>query len=204
VSAAEAIDPAVAYLVTSKGEQITVDADLFPVLSEYAWRLDQKGYPRRTIRLTPGRAGKKSSVFLHRQVAGAKPGEVVDHVNGRPTDCRRSNLRLVTALGNSRNVRSSKNTKAGKPKGVYQTSSGKYAAAIGAGEKKADGKSRRIYLGSFDTPELAANAYDDAALRYFGEHAATNLLSQADEAWALERMRQADADEATLNAGGSL
>jgi len=55
-------------------------------------------------------------------------------------------------------------------KGVqFINRSNKYGAQIKVG-------TQRVWLGSFETPELAAKAYNDAALKYFGEFAFQNNL----------------------------
>lgn len=60
-------------------------------------------------------------------------------------------------------------------RGVYYLSSEKckrkkpWLAQIGAGKKS-------VYLGYFATPEQAARAYNDAALRYYGEFAELNEI----------------------------
>jgi hypothetical protein len=188
--------PAEPARVELSGGQVTlIDTCDLSWVSEYAWRLSNRGYACRTIRLGTGRAAKKSALHLHRVIAGAQPGQLVDHLDGDPLNNQRANLRITDHLGNSRNIRNSKNAKCGSYKGVYFVrKSGKWAAHIGAGERKPNGKARVIHLGCFATPELAARAYDDAAIRYFGEHAATNFLSPADEKWALEQLLAAERD----------
>jgi hypothetical protein len=170
------------HLFTSKGERILVDDDLLDELSEHTWLLDGHGYPRRTIRVTRGRNGKKTAEYLHRRVIGATKGQIVDHINGNPLDARRSNLRLVTPQENCRNTHRSKNRKGGGFKGVYFVKrSQRWAAHIGAGDRQEDGRARHVHLGCFDTPEEAARRYDCAALVHFGNHAALNFEAEREE-----------------------
>lgn len=48
----------------------------------------------------------KRFVFLHREIMGLKAGDPreVDHENGNPLDCRRSNMRVVTHAQNQQNL----------------------------------------------------------------------------------------------------
>ncbi|HEY3494805.1 MAG TPA: HNH endonuclease [Polyangiaceae bacterium] len=170
-----------AHLLTNKGDRILVDDDLLPELAKHAWLLDGKGYPRRTIRVTRGRSGKKTAEYLHRRVIGAEKGQIVDHVNGNPLDARRANLRLVSPEQNSRNTHRSKNRKLGGFKGVFYIERVKrWSAQIGAGPKKPNGRAGLIHLGMFKTGEDAARAYDRAALLFFGAHAALNFEAERD------------------------
>ena len=133
-------------------------------------------YAQHTYRLTPGRQGKKTSIQLHRFIVDAQPGQIVDHIDGDPLNNVRSNLRITDARGNSTNVTRSKNQRTGGFKGVsWNKGAGKYEANIAAGEVKANGKRRKLYLGLFTDPRSAARAYDAAALKFFGEFAALNF-----------------------------
>ena len=163
------------HLVTRTGERIAVDVGDFDHLSKFSWCLHSDGYPCRHPS-RPYHNGKKSRISLHRQILAAKQGEVVDHRDGNPLNATRANLRITDPLGNARNTVNSKRQKRGQFKGVYLVKkSGRWAALIGAGEKKPDGRSRLIHLGCFDSPREAALAYDRAALSYFGDFAALNF-----------------------------
>ena len=93
--------------------------------------------------------GKKKNYQIHRIIAYAylgldinNPKKVIDHINRLRNDNRVSNLRLVSHQENMFNTNA---------KG-YSKKRNKYEAKIGL-----NGKS--IYLGIYDTRELAYNAY---------------------------------------------
>lgn len=92
-------------------------------------------------------------VLLHRWIVGLGPGgtKVVDHINRRPLDCRRSNLRAVSQGENNLN-RALPDREL--PRGVYP--SGKRYVA------KLKRHSRTRHLGTYDTPEQAAAAVLEA------------------------------------------
>jgi hypothetical protein len=103
-------------------------------------------------------------VYLY--VHGKMP-EQISHKNGILTDDRTTNLRPVTISQRQMGKRG----KLGRdlPKGVCQQSRGSklFYARIKIGGKQ-------YYLGSFETAEEAAEAYDGAAKNLFGEYARLN------------------------------
>ena len=109
--------------------------------------------------------------YMHRLIAGARPKEVVDHVNRNGLDNRRRNLRIATHGQNSAN-RIADRRRSGKTsqyKGVhFDKSRGKWAGHI-----HVNGKSRA--LGRFNTEIEAAAAYDRAAVEAWGRFARLNL-----------------------------
>ncbi|CAN7069917.1 unnamed protein product [Brassica oleracea var. botrytis] len=74
-----------------------------------------------------------------------------------------------------------KATTEGKKKfrGVRQRPWGKWAAEISCG-RALKGRRDRLWLGTFDTAEEAALAYDNAAVQLIGPHAPTNFSFPAE------------------------
>lgn len=123
-------------------------------------------YPYTT--LTPRGSRKSVIAKLHRLIVGARTGQCVDHINGDTLDNRRSNLRLCTTTENNRNVRHY--GLSSQFKGVQRLANciDRWRAHI-----QVDG--RLIHLGCFPSAAEAARAYDEAALKYFGEFARLNF-----------------------------
>lgn len=110
----------------------------------------------------------KSYFYAHRIVwalhnGDAPEGMFVDHINNDPTDNRITNLRLATRGQNTANSRLQQRSTT-KFKGVtFHKRVGRYMAQI----KSEDSGYR--YLGYYDTPEEAHEAYTAAAKIIHGE-----------------------------------
>lgn len=65
--------------------------------AQHRWYRHSRGYAYRRVDGT--------TVYLHRMIAGLRPGDglYVDHINRNPLDDRRANLRVVTPAGNAQN-----------------------------------------------------------------------------------------------------
>lgn len=108
--------------------------------------------------------------YLHRLIVSRAVGEipkgmVTDHIDGDGLNNRRGNLRLATRAQNSANA--APRGGASKYRGVFK-GKGKWCAQIAKGGV-------RISLGSFDTEEEAAAAYDETAKSLHGQFARLNL-----------------------------
>lgn len=120
---------------------------------------------------------KKKTLFLHQDIAKAKYGNydtsklICDHINRDSLDCRRKNIRLVTASENNQNRKVFKDKTKSKYKGVYKRQEPRktWLSTIAL-------QGKVYYLGDFKTEKEAALAYNKKAKELYGEFANLNKI----------------------------
>lgn len=158
-----------AEIQTSRGT-ILIDDEDWPIASTYKWSAFQSySKSKRPLTFYAGkqvkRDGKKTTIYLHRLLVGAQPGQQVDHVNKNGLDNRRANLRICNQSQNNANA--AWRVGASGFRGVYSAGP-RWRAAI-----QVNGLTYR--LGHFDCRFEAAKAYDAAARAHFGHFATLNF-----------------------------
>lgn len=153
------------HIKLSKGRFAIVDDEDYEWLSQWNWYCGGNGYASRSQYIPKY---KNKIVYMHREIMKAPSGMECDHINGDPLDNRKSNLRLCTHKQNLASQKRPKNNTSGY-KGVIRSSSGKkWKAEIRI-------ENRPVHLGTFEDPTKAAQAYDNAAQKHFGEFARLNF-----------------------------
>lgn len=140
----------------SKGRKFTIDIEDWLKCKDYYWSVGTQGYVTAII--------NNKTILLHRYVMNCPDDKVVDHINGDPTDNRKSNLRICTQQQNTMNRKKSSNNTSGCT-GVCW-SNNKWQAQIGY-------RGKVLNLGLFTNIEDAIKARQDAELKYYGEYRRT-------------------------------
>ncbi len=163
----------------TRGQVAIIDAVDYDLVADYKWFANPSGKTFYAMaRKRVGRHGYKNGVIrfserkvsMHEVIFGVKEGLEIDHIDRDGLNNRRSNLRHVTRQQQMCNTGPRK----GKYKGVWRETrriSGKCWVAgitIPGGRQK--------YLGSFDTAEEAAAAFNEAAQQYYGQYAYLNAV----------------------------
>ena len=151
--------------LTQDKQAIIDDAD-YELISQYKWYA-YKDYNTWYARTNIYGNGEQKTVLMHRLLCGSMcDGKQIDHKNHNGLDNRRSNIRVCSQNDNQHNQRPRLGVSKYKGVGINY---GKWHARI-----RNNGK--YINLGRFDTEEDAAKAYNEAALKYFGEFACLNQI----------------------------
>jgi hypothetical protein len=116
-----------------------VDQTYLPLVSHYKWYVHSGGYA----------VSSGGKLLMHHLVHGRPPaGFVTDHVNGDRLDNRRTNLRFITNVANSRyRTVTNKNNTIGF-RGIKRQKSGRFSARV-------QHNGHDISLGVYDTLEEA-------------------------------------------------
>nr|QBK87365.1 MAG: HNH endonuclease [Marseillevirus LCMAC201] len=139
-------------ILSIKKCSIKVDDDIYEKYQNKSLHISSHGYP------------VYNKTYLHALVLSKKIGYVIDHIDGDKFNNQRSNLRHATRSQNAQNTR--RNRGISKYLGVS-----KY-------NEQWKAKSKRKYLGHFDTEEQAAYAYDLYATDVFGPNALLNNIAK--------------------------
>jgi len=147
-------------LLTQGFETLVDDAD-FSFLNQWKWyanRVNERGtiYAVRTDKS----AGKPKKIYLHRLLLTTS--KFVDHVDGNTLDNRRANLREASNAQNQHNRGKSRRNSSGYKGVSFHKRDNKWQAKINI-------KGKAKFLGYFDNPVLASQAYEAKACEIHGE-----------------------------------
>lgn len=162
------------YLSGKRGKDLytLIDDEDYDLVKNFSWSLSTKGYAQAYV---PKKYRDKYKIeMIHMQKLlmfdKIKEGTFVDHINRNKLDNRKCNLRIVSMSENNQNrgkiYFNNENKITSKYKGVFWDRT-RWRAAITVHGKK-------IYLGSYQEEEQAAEVYNRNAIKYFGKDAFIN------------------------------
>lgn len=156
----------------TRGESAVVDDIDYERLNKIKWALGTyRGNIKYAVKMKRV-DGRMTCILMHRMILGATAGTQIDHIDHNGLNNQRSNLRFCTTSQNQANRRIKRNTITGF-KGVFK---GDPRRTINPWFSQIGVRNKKLYLGSWPSPSLAALAYNEAAKKYFGEYAQLNTL----------------------------
>lgn len=160
------------YIQLTQNKYAIVDDEDFERLNQFQWSCHHGYAVRDSGRLADG---SHYDLFMHRVIMNTPDDLFVDHISGNKLDNRKENLRNCTARNNNQNKRPQKNKQI-KYKGVSACdhSSKKFRARITI-------KGKETFIGFFNSEIDAAKAYNEAAIKEFGEFAWVNPVDEEDD-----------------------
>lgn len=149
---------------TSKGEEFYFDLEDYKLIRNYCWHVHTDGYIRTCYDMKISDGKRKNLYIMLHQLLSQKYGygEEPDHINGKPYDNRKQNLRSSIHEQNMKNCKMYKNNTSGH-KGVYFSKrEGKWKATININK-------RQTHLGTFSNYEDAVLCREKAERNYYKE-----------------------------------
>ncbi len=153
----------------TQGQVAIVDSEDYAEVSQHKWYAWWNPATKSfyAVRNSRPKGTLPQRIYMHRFILSAAPPAWVDHANHDTLDNRRSNIRLCTPSQNMCNRRYP--NKHGY-RGVASTAPGTLKPFLA--QIRLNGK--RVILGYFDTPALAAEVWNEAARKAYGEFALLN------------------------------
>lgn len=155
-------------IITIKNYSVQIDDDLAADINPALWECRPsrgKPYFRTVCRV----GGIRRTAWLHRLAVLCPNNKMVDHKDGDTLNNLRINLRICDNGQNQQNRVKRKDNTSGYKGVCFSKRTGKWHAQIHANGK-------RRHLGLFSSARSAALAYNQAAVRYYGEFARLNPL----------------------------
>ena len=145
-----------------------VDDENYESLSKYKWqaiKIRHTYYAVRSVKKpNPG------LIYMHRQILNTPIGLKTDHINHNGLDNRLINIRICTPSQNNQNSKCYSKSKSSKYKGVSWS---KYFNCWAARIKY---NKHLSHIGYFKTEIEAAKAYNEQAIKLFGDFACLNCF----------------------------
>ncbi len=155
----------VKFTNNSKLKALVDDID-YSMICKYKWLATKQRYGNKIVYI-PMTSINGKCVRMSRMITNCPKDLVVHHENHNTLDNRRSNLKVCSRYENGQ-YKMLKTKKLSLYKGVSPLDSGKYKAVIRY-------KDKVIHIGTFESEEHAAVAYDIKARELLGEIAITNF-----------------------------
>jgi hypothetical protein len=159
----------------SNGMVAFVDDEDYDRLAGYNWQhLNGYAIRRKHIKYENGKAITKR-YRMHREIMGTPMGFETDHINGNRLDNRKANLRICNSSQNKANKGLGRNNTTGY-KGVIIAKRTRDKKAYPFIRARITVNKKQVWLGCYKTFQEAAEAYNKAAIKYFGEFANLNVI----------------------------
>jgi glucosamine 6-phosphate synthetase-like amidotransferase/phosphosugar isomerase protein len=135
-----------------------IDDEDFDRISKFKWQLAVTGYAvRNEYQGTSQGKRKTKQYFMHREIMETPKGMTTDHINHNKIDNQKLNLRICTKAQNNAN-------RTGR--GVsWDKRTKKWRARVG-----------RKWIGRYKELDDALMAYNEAAIKKYGEFANINII----------------------------
>jgi len=158
-------DGADVYITLTQGQVTVVDKDVYDRdLKNYTWHAHWRGNAFYAARKEYG-----NTISMHRQILQVPDGLDGDHIDMNTLNNRKTNLRVSTRSQNVANSNKRSNNTSGFKGVKWNATSRAWGAHLGL-------NNARLFLGYFNTPAEAAQAYNSAAKEHFGEFARLNEI----------------------------
>ena len=141
-----------------------VDENVYYEVNSFKWTLGNNGYAYREV----WNKMSRTKIPLHRLLAKAKKGEVVDHKNCDKLDNRVENLRICTQSDNCKNQIIKSNNKSGFKGVSWDKRASRWSVFITHNYK-------HIFGGYFTNKIEAAKKYNELAHKYHREFKRINV-----------------------------